>query len=153
MDGNFNQFDTGVLQIEFGGETPVDEHDQLIVDGNVFLDGHLHVRMLPNYAPEGGEQFTILTASNGTIAGTFDQIDGHGQYSVSYSPTSVTLTLNAPPTPGDTNGDGSVDVDDLINIVLGWGACPPPPTFCDADLNGDGEVDVDDLIAVILNWG
>jgi hypothetical protein len=41
----------------------------------------------------------------------------------------------------------------LINIILGWGFCPAPPTFCDADLNSDGAVDVDDLIAVILNWG
>ncbi len=153
MDGNFNQFDTGVLQIDLGGMTPVDEHAQLIVDGNVSLDGFVEPRILLGAAFEGGEQFTIVSVSNGTISGTFDGIHSHGQYSLAYSPTSVTLSLIAPPHPGDTNNDGITDVDDLINIILGWGMCLPAPTFCAADLNGDGAVDVDDLIAVILGWG
>jgi hypothetical protein len=59
--------------------------------------------------------------------------------------------------PGDVNSSGFVDVDDLVAVILGWGACPAPPTFCEADVApppaGDGEVDVDDLVAVILNWG
>jgi hypothetical protein len=61
---------------------------------------------------------------------------------------SIALSL-----PGDVNGDGSVDVDDLIAVILAWGACPAPPIECPADLNNSGSVDVDDLIAVILNWG
>jgi hypothetical protein len=56
-------------------------------------------------------------------------------------------------TPGDVNGDGSVDVDDLIAVILAWGPCPAPPVACPADLDDNGSVDVDDLIAVILNWG
>jgi hypothetical protein len=56
--------------------------------------------------------------------------------------------------PGDVNGDGVVDVDDLIAVILGWGACADcPPPNCPADVNDDCAVDVDDLIAVILNWG
>jgi hypothetical protein len=153
MDGNYNQFADGVLQIELAGETPVDEHDQLIVDGNVVLDGHLNARVLPGFVLEGGEQFTIVTATNGTISGTFDAIDGHGQYSVAYSPTGVTLTLIAPPHAGDTNNDGVTNSDDLVNVILQWGMCPAAPTFCAADLNGDGAVDADDMIAVILGWG
>lgn len=51
--------------------------------------------------------------------------------------------------PGDVNGDGVVDVEDLVQVILDWGPCPPP---CPSDLNGDGEVDVEDLVAVILNW-
>jgi hypothetical protein len=153
MDGNFNQFADGVLQIELAGETPVDEHDQLIVDGNVTLDGFIEPRILPGAALEAGEQFTIITATNGTLSGTFDAINSHGQYSLSYSPTAVTLTLIALPHPGDTNGDGVTNVDDLINIILRWGMCPAAPVFCPCDLTGDGRVDVDDLIAVILEWG
>jgi hypothetical protein len=52
--------------------------------------------------------------------------------------------------PPDVNNSGSVDVDDLIAVILGWGVCPPP---CPPDVNGSGAVDVDDLIAVILGWG
>jgi probable HAF family extracellular repeat protein len=55
--------------------------------------------------------------------------------------------------PGDANGDGSVDVDDLIAVILGWGPCPKPPADCPSDVNDSGTVDVDDLIMVILNWG
>jgi hypothetical protein len=53
----------------------------------------------------------------------------------------------------DANGDGTVDVDDLIEVILEWGACPNPPAACDGDVNDSGDVDVDDLIAVILGWG
>jgi hypothetical protein len=53
----------------------------------------------------------------------------------------------------DISGDGMVNVDDLIAVILGWGACPMPPTGCAADVSGDGMVDADDLVAVILAWG
>jgi hypothetical protein len=52
--------------------------------------------------------------------------------------------------PGDVTGDGVVDVNDLVAVLLAWGLCPPGP--CPADSNGDGTIDVDDLLAVLLNW-
>src|SRR3989304_3844852 len=54
--------------------------------------------------------------------------------------------------PGDVNGDGLVDVQDLVEVVLSWGQCLQPPRTCPADLNDDGVVAVQDLIEVILNW-
>jgi hypothetical protein len=50
-------------------------------------------------------------------------------------------------------GNDHVDVDDLIAVILGWGACPDPPAPCGPDVDQSGAVDVDDLIAVILAWG
>jgi hypothetical protein len=47
--------------------------------------------------------------------------------------------------PADLNGDGVVDVLDLIMLLLGWGT----PS---GDINGDGTTDVLDLIEVILAW-
>jgi hypothetical protein len=59
-----------------------------------------------------------------------------------------------PACPGDTNGSGAVDVDDLVAVILGWGPCGNcAPPNCPADVNGSCAVDVDDLIAVILGWG
>jgi hypothetical protein len=55
--------------------------------------------------------------------------------------------------PFDINGDGIVGVDDLLEVILSWGACRFPPTPCPADVTGDGSVDVDDLLLVILNFG
>lgn len=50
----------------------------------------------------------------------------------------------------DVNGDGVVDVDDLVLVLLAWGPCDGP---CPADIDGNGAVDVDDLILLITNWG
>ncbi len=63
------------------------------------------------------------------------------------------------PVIGDITGDGTVNVDDLVAVILAWGPCPQPPTpgGCPADIAPQGApngvVVVDDLIMVILNWG
>jgi hypothetical protein len=55
---------------------------------------------------------------------------------------------------GDTTGDSVVDVDDLVAVILGWGACSAPcPPRCAADVTENCTVDVDDLVGVILAWG
>ena len=56
------------------------------------------------------------------------------------------------PIPGDINGDGVVDVQDLLALFSAWGPCPGPPDPCPADINGDGAVDVQDLLALFANW-
>ena len=48
----------------------------------------------------------------------------------------------------DINGDGNVDVSDILAMVAAWGSSDP-----DADINGDGTVDVADLLMVIESWG
>lgn len=57
----------------------------------------------------------------------------------------------APNQPGDANGDGSVNIVDLLLVISAWGACPSPPA-CPADFNGDDQVNVIDLLTVISNW-
>jgi hypothetical protein len=54
---------------------------------------------------------------------------------------------------GDVNGNGVVDVEDLVEVLLNWGPCPAPPAPCPADVNGDLDVNVQDLVQVIVNWG
>jgi len=54
------------------------------------------------------------------------------------------------PCPGDINGDGSVNVGDLLDLIEAWGPCPSP---CPADINGDGFVNVNDLLTLIAAWG
>ena len=48
---------------------------------------------------------------------------------------------------GDCNGDGEVNVDDILDMLGQFG------TAGDCDTNGDGIIDVNDLLAQIANWG
>ena len=57
-----------------------------------------------------------------------------------------------PPCDADVDGDGVVDVDDLVAVILAWGPCGVPEG-CAEDIDQSGFVDVDDLVAVILGWG
>jgi hypothetical protein len=63
----------------------------------------------------------------------------------------------APELLGDVDGNGTVNVDDLIAVINTWGECPTLPQKCPTDIspapNGDGTVNVDDLLMVINNWG
>ncbi len=57
--------------------------------------------------------------------------------------------------PGDvaplpSQGDGSVDISDLLAVISTWGACDSP---CPTDIQPDGVINVSDLLAVILGWG
>jgi outer membrane protein assembly factor BamB len=54
---------------------------------------------------------------------------------------------------GDLDGDGVVDVLDLLILLDSWGACPGKGQPCPADFNGDGSVDVLDLLILLDNWG
>ena len=55
--------------------------------------------------------------------------------------------------PGDINGDGHVNVNDLLAVITNWGACSPSPATCPADVTHDGVVNVNDLLVVITHWG
>jgi hypothetical protein len=61
---------------------------------------------------------------------------------------SVTISDNPWPQ-GDVNGDGIVNVNDLLAVINAWGPCP----CCAADVNEDGVVNVNDLLLVINTWG
>jgi hypothetical protein len=50
--------------------------------------------------------------------------------------------------PGDTDGNGSVDVSDLLAVIAAWNT-----SGGSADVNGDGIVDVTDLLQIIAGWG
>jgi hypothetical protein len=61
---------------------------------------------------------------------------------------SVYTNITAISCPSDVNGSGTVDVDDLLALIAGWGGADPA-----LDINGSGNVDVDDLLILIGAWG
>lgn len=50
---------------------------------------------------------------------------------------------------GDVNGDGIVNVQDLLMIISAFGSCPD----CPEDLDGDGLAGASDILIVLANWG
>jgi hypothetical protein len=68
-------------------------------------------------------------------------------------PQKVTAAVKAPGAfmAADIARDGEVNADDLMEVVLDWGACPCQYT-CDSDVDDNNAVDTDDLIRVILDW-
>ncbi len=63
-----------------------------------------------------------------------------------------------PPTPCPADiaspANHYVNVDDLLVVINGWGACPAPcPRYCGADIDHNCFVNVDDLLIVINAWG
>jgi hypothetical protein len=50
--------------------------------------------------------------------------------------------------PQDLDGDGFVNISDILVALSEWGFC----SCCPSDLNGDGEVNVSDLLSIIAAW-
>lgn len=54
----------------------------------------------------------------------------------------------------DVDGNGIVDVHDLLSVIHAWGPClGPTGGNCPPDLDGSGVVNVADLLKVIRDWG
>lgn len=53
--------------------------------------------------------------------------------------------------PGDVDGDGVVDVNDLLSLLAEWGSCGD--ACGPQDFNQDGDVNVLDLLALLAAWG
>jgi hypothetical protein len=68
--------------------------------------------------------------------------------SVGGGPMVISCTPS-PQCPGDADGNGSVNIADLLMVISNWGQSGLNP----ADVNGDSIVNVADLLAVIAGWG
>ncbi len=115
------------------------------------------VFLVPTLAPGQTVNFPVppVIPAN-TVAGTvvrFDAFasDSSGAQSADSEAFMVGTSFDAADA-GDVNGDGQVNVGDLIQIIVNWGPCSDGCPGCPADLNLDGIVNVSDLIEVIVNW-
>ena len=90
--GNYTQGPSGVLNAEIAGTTPGSLYDQLIVTGNVSLDGTLNTTLLSGFVPAAGDTFNLVQAG-GTLSGTFTTINlpAGASLSASYLPSTFEL--------------------------------------------------------------
>jgi hypothetical protein len=112
--------------------------------------------VLDGFVPAIDQGYIIVSGS--AISGSFSSVTLSGapaslDVEVIYSATSATIRFVTGSCPPDIDGSGAVDVDDLVEVILGWGTCDPSPEPCPPDIDESGAVDVDDLIEVILGWG
>jgi len=112
------------------------------------FDGATYVQILEMYRGSGGGA-GIDIGSIGLIEISFVRITNPAGNTD--SPEIDGFADVAPKLPGDVNGDMTVDVADLLELLSLWGDARP--AGWDADFNGDGAVDVSDLLTVLSNWG
>jgi len=88
-----------LMLIEVAGRTTGTQHDWVNVTGNVLLGGDLRLDF-GSYTPQIGEQYTFLTASGGSISGSFRSAvsDGYG-LSLQYGSQGVIATVAVIPEP------------------------------------------------------
>jgi hypothetical protein len=113
IEGRFANAVDSTLAIELGGLAAGTQHDQLLVDGPVALDGTLHVSPL-GFTPFAGDTFTILTADS--FSGQFTNLllPANYTWAVNYGATNVVLSVTGPGIIGDFNGDNKVDSADYV---------------------------------------
>ncbi len=97
------------------------------------------------------------TGSGFSLQGTIGQAEAGEMSNATFSLaggywTSGASVDPATPCPADLNGDGEINVSDLLVLLSSWGLCPVDEP-CPADLNKDGEVNVSDLLQLLSAWG
>lgn len=76
IEGNYTQGEQGTLVIELAGPAPGEDYDQLIVNGDIMLNGRLELVFLNGYVPGGSETFEFLVGD--TVEGEFNEIKVQG---------------------------------------------------------------------------
>ena len=159
LNGNYTQFDDGMLAIDLGGDDNSDSfdpfYDSLSVSGTATLDGALQVSLhnIGNglFQPELGQSFEILHAAGG-VAGSFSELDLPGlatglSWHVSYGSNNVELLVVSS---ADFNSDGNVDYTDLAMWEAGYGLVA---TREQGDADGSGLVDGNDFLVWQSQFG
>jgi len=150
LNGVLTQAASGSLMVSLSGPAQL-QRDMFQVWDDAFIDGTLHVTLGNGYVPTVGDEFEVLAATN--VIGAFSAITGAPGFSATYTNDTVVLVYEGAGVYADVTGDGEINVDDLIAVIMAWGVCPPAPAACPADITLDGQVNADDLIAVIMHWG
>ena len=85
-----------------------------------------------------------LTPNNKSVSFHVIDINGSYAYSKDYS-----IYVPNPLLPSDVNGNGNVDVEDLILVAASFGTVLTPGLLPNTDINGDGEVNDEDIALVL----
>ncbi|MBX5329129.1 MAG: PKD domain-containing protein [Candidatus Bathyarchaeota archaeon] len=91
-----------------------------------------------------------LLGGNFTVTLTIK--DSEGQQS--YKSKIITVYEQPPQGNGDVDGNGRVDMTDVIIVVTAFGSTPEKPNWDPrADIDNNGRVDMSDVVVVVSNFG
>jgi len=121
------------VAVTFNGVPEYSNNGSNTFQCEMFYDGRIRLSWL---GVDSNDNIVGLSAGGGSPIG-FEEDD-----------VSESSDCGEPTAPGDVNGDGMVNVTDLLAVMDTWGPCEG----CPGDLNGDGFVDVIDLLEVVGNW-
>ena len=95
ITGTYAQLATGTMKASVGGATVGTQYSQVKITGAASLGGTLTAALINSFTPTVGQTFTILTASSvtGTFTNTTIAINSNEHFVVSYTSTSVVLTV------------------------------------------------------------
>ena len=93
-----------------------------------------------------GNAWTALATNDFAFDGSFASFTAYALNGYSYAVTGVALL------PGDANGDGKVDINDLTIVLTNFGKSTGM-IWSSGDFNNDGKVDINDLTIVLTNFG
>ncbi|CAG0964401.1 hypothetical protein PHYC_00903 [Phycisphaerales bacterium] len=143
--GPYQQNNFSTLNIDIGDPTEGINHDRIVSNAAVDVDGTLNVSLFGGYVPFVGAVYDIVIGTSRT--GTFDVENAPG-FSVTYLSDRVRLVFTGFPCEPDVNCDGAVngfDIECMEQTVNGDNAC-----FClsNEDFNNDGALNGFDIEAV-----
>ena len=123
-----------------------DAFDVVNVDVELSTDGGATwTVMAASTADDGFHSFVAPDIGTTTARVRVRARDGDGN--VGGSPGAM-FTIESDSAAGDANGDGFVDVNDIL-LVVGQFGCT---SGCTADVDGDGAVTAADILVVLANW-
>jgi hypothetical protein len=114
---------------------------------------HYAIRIAAQLDDSAGDCVFAWASTVGTLGSTAYSRPGEVGCMLNTSDAAFIMLTEPMTIPGDLNGDGVVNVFDLLDLLAVWGPCPDPPDPCPADLNGDGVVNVFDLLILLGAWG
>ncbi len=144
------------------GADPVQGGVPVGIDDYGLIAGHARGPLLGALWDRGNNVHllgSLLDPNSGaTGVGEVFGIDSNDEYirivaTVYFAGTNATCLLTAavPTTcPGDSDGDGTVDLTDLANVLADFGT---PDGDSAGDVDGDGDVDLTDLAIVLAHFG
>ncbi len=99
ITGTYTQLSGATLNSNIGGTTVSTQYSQLKISGTASLGGTLAVTLINSFTPAIGNTFTVLTATSvtGTFTNTTIAINSSEHFVISYTSTSVVLTVVSGP--------------------------------------------------------